>query len=245
MADVERTTGTGGAPGTLWSVVIAAGSTDSVVARPALQALCSIYWYPLYSFVRRQGFNASDAEDITQGFFTNLLERNSLRGLDRAKGRFRSFLLASLRNHICNIRDQGNAQKRGGGVHFTSLDAALAEHKFSREPVDSATTPEKMFDRQWALTLLDRALARLRSEYCEDGKGALFDALQDMLAGEEVGGYAQVGAGLGMSENAVKTAAHRLRHRYREVIREEVAATTAVQGDTENELRELFAALAA
>jgi DNA-directed RNA polymerase specialized sigma24 family protein len=235
----------GGAPGTLWSVVIAAGSTDSVVARPALQQLCSIYWYPLYSYVRRQGLTPADAEDITQSFFASLIEYNGLRGLDRAKGRFRAFLLASIRNHINNTRAFNSAQKRGAGRELISLDAALAEHRFSQEPVDTAATPERMFDRQWAITLLDRSLGRLRAEYCEDGKGALFDALQDTLAGGEIeGGYARISGGLGMSEGAVKVSAHRLRQRYREVIREEVAATTAVAGDTEDELRELFAALA-
>lgn len=236
----------GATPGTQWSVVLAAGSTDSVVARPALQTLCSSYWFPLYCFVRRQGFSAPDAEDLTQSFFTSLLTHNSLHGLDRAKGRFRSFLLAALRNHIINARRHDHAQKRGSGRELLSLDAAAAEHRFALEPADTAATPEKMFDRQWALTLLDRALARLRAEFHEDGKGALFDALQDTLAGDPVeGGYAKLGPALGLSESAVKVSAHRLRKRYREVIREEVAATTALDDDTEDELRVLFAALAA
>lgn len=231
-------------PGTMWSVVIAAGSTDSVVARPALQQLCSTYWYPLYCFARRQGFNSADAEDITQGFFAGLLERNGLRGLDRAKGRFRSFLLASLRNHINNVREHNNAMKRGGGRELVSLDAAAAEEKFALEPADPADTPEKIFDRQWALALLDRALARLRAEFAADGKSNQFDALQETIAGDKVaGGYVALGQKLGMSEGAVKVAVHRLRQRYREVIREEVSATTATPGDTEDELRELFAAL--
>ena len=229
MSEGIEKTSAGYAPGTMWSVVLAAGSTDSVVARPALQQLCSAYWYPLYGFVRRQGFNAADAEDITQSFFIGLLERNGFRGLDRAKGRFRSFLLASLRNHINNVREHNKAQKRGGGRELISLDAAAAEEKFALEPADPADTPEKIFDRQWALALLDRALARLRAEFAADGKTAHFDALQETIAGDKIaGGYAALGEKLGMTEGSIKVAVHRLRQRYREVIREEVAATTAL-----------------
>lgn len=242
--DVNVSPNAGSSQGTLWSVVLAAGSTDSVIARPALQQLCSAYWYPLYAFARRQGFNSADAEDLTQGFFAGLIERNGLRGLDRAKGRFRSFLLASLRNHINNAREHNAAQKRGGGRELLSLDAAAAEEKFSLEPRDPADTPERSFDRQWAVTLLDRALVRLRAEFAADGRAAVFDLLQETLAGDRVaGGYAGIGAKLGMTEGAVKVAVHRLRQRYREVIREEVAATTATPADTEAELHELFAAL--
>lgn len=230
---------------TLWSVVIAAGSTDSLVARPALEKLCATYWYPMYYFVRRQGFGAADSEDLTQSFFAGLLSRNGFHGLDQSRGRFRSFLLASLRNHLNNARVHRNALKRGGGIEPISLDAAAAEAKFALEPVDTSVTPEKSFDRQWALTLLERAMHRLREEYAGKGRGDLFDALQDTLAGDRTdGGYAAIGARMGLAEGAVKVAAHRLRNRYREVIREEVAATTASSGDTEEELRELFAALA-
>lgn len=244
MTDGDPEPSAGAQLATLWSVVLAAGSTDSVVARPALQQLCSTYWYPLYSFARRQGFGPADAEDITQGFFAHLLEHDGLRGLDRARGRFRSFLLASLRNFINNLREHQAAKKRGGGREIVSLDAAAAEEKFGIEPRDPAETPEKLFDRQWAHALLDRALGRLRGEFAAAGKAGHFDALQETLAGERVtGGYAALGGRLGMSEGAVKVAVHRFRLRYREVIREEIAATIGSPGDIEDELRELFAAL--
>lgn len=244
MSDQGHSSGESQGTGTLWSVVLAAGSTDSVVAKPALQQLCTIYWYPMYAFVRRQGYSAADSEDLTQGFFAGLLARNGFQGLDRSRGRFRSFLLASLRNHISNVRVHQHAQKRGGGQDVFSLDAAAAEERYAHEPADPSATPEKLFDRQWALTLLGRALARLREEYLAAGRGELFDALQDTLAGDRVdGGYQAVGGRLGMAEGAVKVAAHRLRNRYREVIREEVAATTAGASETEDELHELFAAL--
>lgn len=230
---------------TMWSVVLAAGSTDSVIARPALQKLCETYWRPLYAFARKQGFNSADSEDLVQSFFAGLLQRNGLHGLDKAKGRFRSFLLASLRNHISNFRVHQNAQKRGGGREIVSLDSASAEERIAREPLDPNITPEKYFDRQWALALLDRTMARLREEYAADGRAAVFAALHDSIAGDRTeGGYAALGEKIGMTESAVKVAVHRLRQRYRHVIQEEVAATTASPAEAEDELRELFAALA-
>ena len=229
---------------TLWSVVLAAGSTQTEIARPALQRLCETYWYPLYGFARRQGFNAEDSEDIVQGFFASLVEHNGLARVDRARGRFRAFLLASLRHYISNFRDHQRAQKRGGGRELVSLDAAAAEERYNLEPADHDLTPERAFDRQWALALLDRAIARLREEHVAAGKLDLFEALHDTLTGDRVtGGYAACGEKLGMSEGAVKVAVHRLRQRYREILREEVAATTASPGDDEDELQTLLGAL--
>jgi RNA polymerase sigma-70 factor (ECF subfamily) len=229
---------------TLWSVVLAAGSTHTEIARPALQRLCETYWFPLYAFARRQGFHAEDAEDIVQGFFASLLEHNGLARVDRAKGRFRSFLLASLRHYISNFRDHRTAQKRGGGQELVSLDAAAAEERYHLEPADDGLTPERAFDRQWALALLDRALGRLRDEHAAADKTAHFAALQETLTGDRVaGGYAVLGAKLHMSEGAVKVAVHRLRQRYRDILREEVAATTSSPGEDEDELKTLLDAL--
>jgi RNA polymerase sigma factor (sigma-70 family) len=229
---------------TAWSVVLAAGATDSMVARPALQQLCSTYWYPLYSFVRRQGHGAAESEDITQSFFASLLARNGFQGLDPSKGRFRTFLLAAMRNHMSNLRVHGQALKRGGGKELVSLDAASAEDRFVHEPPDASLTPERAFDRQWALALLDTALRRLRDEYELDGKAALFDALQATLSGDRVeGGYLEVASRLGTTEGALKVAAHRLRQRYRQVLLDETADTTGASGEAEGELRDLLAAL--
>lgn len=230
---------------TAWSVVLAAGATDSRIALPALQQLCSRYWYPLYSYVRRQGCDATESEDVTQSFFASLLERNAFQGLDPARGRFRTFLLAALRNHMSNLRAHDRALKRGGGQSLLSLDTSFAEDRFALEPRDTSLTPERAFDRQWALTLLDRAFARLRGEYERSGRGALLDALQPTLTGDKVGGgYAGVAGQLGMTEGAVKVAAHRLRIRYREVLQEEAADTTGAADEAMDELRTLLTALA-
>ena len=230
---------------TAWSVVLVAGATDSRIARPALQKLCSTYWYPLYSFVRRQGHPPAESEDITQGFFAALLERNAFQGLDPARGRFRTFLLAAMRNHMANQRVHDHAQKRGGGVAPVPLDAATAEGRFTLEPGDPALTPERAYDRQWALSLLDSAFRRLRAEYEAGGKAALLDELRATLEGDAVeGGYSAAAARLGMTEGAVKVAVHRLRQRYRQVLREEVAGTTGTLDEAEDELRVLLDALA-
>ena len=234
----------GDAQVTVWSVVLAAGSTDSLVARPALQQLCSTYWYPLYSFVRRQGHGAAESEDLTQSFFASLLARNGFQGLDRARGRFRTFLLAAMRNHLSNVRVHEHAQKRGGGQELVSLDAAAAEDRFALEPRDLALTPERAFDRQWALALLDAAFRRLQDEYKRNGDRALFEELQGTLSGDTVdGGYVAAAARLDMTEGAVKVAVHRLRQRYRQMLRSEAAGTTVGPVDADAELRELFAAL--
>lgn len=229
---------------TAWSVVLAAGATDSLVARPALQKLCSTYWYPLYSFVRRQGHDATESEDITQGFFASLLARNAFQGLDPARGRFRTFLLAAMRNHMANLRAHDRAQKRGGGEAPVPLDAATAEGRFTLEPSDSALTPERAYDRQWALSLMDASYRRLRAEYAAGGRAALLDELRATLEGDAVdGGYASAAARLGMTEGAVKVAVHRLRQRYRQVLREEVAGTTGTADEAEDEMRVLLEAL--
>lgn len=229
---------------TQWSMVVAAGTADSARAGEALERLCTIYWFPLYAFVRRQGFDPSDAQDLTQSFFVRLIEKQDLAGVDRAKGRFRSFLLAAMKNFLANEWDKRKAQKRGGGArNFTSLDAKSAETRYHLEPADTMTA-DRVFERNWALTLLDLVLQRV-SEDCEaEGKGALFAALKPLLTGDAaVQSHAEIGRALGMSEGAVKVAAHRLRQRYRDTLRAEIAATVNRPEEVDEELRQLLAAL--
>jgi RNA polymerase sigma-70 factor (ECF subfamily) len=229
---------------TRWSVVLTARGSDSTHVRDALEKLCRTYWPPIYAFVRRQGHSPHDAQDLTQEFFARLLEKNYLADVDRAKGKFRSFLLASLKHFLANEWDKAMAQKRGGGKIFVPIDAQSAETKLGIDPAD-AQSADKIFERRWALTLLEQVLRRLREEYIGDGKEELFEQLKPTLT--EASGrisYAAMGARLGMSEGAVKVAVHRLRQRYRELLRAEIAETVASASEVEDELRNLFAALA-
>lgn len=224
--------------------MLAAGSRSSRQADVALEELCRTYWYPLYVFVRRQTSTREDAEDLTQAFFARFLEKNYLEGLNSEKGRFRAFLLASLKHFLANEWDKAMAQKRGGGKIFVPIDAQSAETKLGIDPAD-AQSADKIFERRWALTLLEQVLRRLREEYIGDGKEELFEQLKPTLT--EASGrisYAAMGARLGMSEGAVKVAVHRLRQRYRELLRAEIAETVASASEVEDELRNLFAALA-
>ena len=229
---------------THWSVVLAAGGSDSTHARTALEKLCRAYWPPIYSFVRRQGHSPHDAQDLTQEFFARLLEKNYLADVDRSKGRFRSFLLASLKHFLANEWDKSQAQKRGGGQILIPFDVATVETSCGFEPADNSSA-DKIFERRWALTLLDQVLRRLRAEYARDGKEKLFEQLKPTLteASREVR-YAEIAERLGTSEGAVKVAVHRLRHRYRELLRAEIAETVASPAEVEDEIRNLFAALA-
>jgi len=229
---------------TRWSVVLAAGSSDSTHARDALEQLCRTYWHPIYAFVRRQGHSPPDAQDLTQEFFARCLAKNYLGAADRAKGRFRSFLLASLKHFLANEWDKAGAQKRGAHPVLIPINAQSAETAYGLEPVESVTA-EKIFERRWALTLLAQVLARLREEYARDGKARNFEQLKSSLTGERRSvPYAEIGARLGMSEGAVKVAVHRLRQRYREVLREEIAHTVSGPDQVEEEIRALFSALA-
>ena len=230
---------------THWSVVLAAaGRADSTHARDALEKLCRNYWLPIYVFVRRQGHGPHDAQDLTQEFFARLLEKNFLAGVQREKGRFRSFMLASVKHFLANEWDKANAQKRGGGKVPISIDSELGENSFSLEPADTLTA-EKIYERRWALALLEQVLRRLREEYTRDGKEKQFEQLKPTLT--EASGsvpYAQIALRLGTSEGAVKVAVHRLRQRYRELLRAEIADTVADAGEIDDEIRNLFAALA-
>lgn len=228
---------------TLWTVVLNAGRSDSSQARSALAQLCQAYWYPLYAFVRRQGYQAHDAQDLTQAFFSRMLEKHALGQVDREKGKFRSFLLASLKNFLANEWDKAQTQRRGGGQEVISLDHDAAESRYGLEPSHDWSA-DRIFERRWALTLLDQVLARLRDEYRAEGKSDLFDQLKASLTGEAGSApYAATAERLGMTEGAIKVAAHRLRHRYRELVRAEIAQTVAETDDVDDELRHLLTVL--
>jgi RNA polymerase sigma-70 factor (ECF subfamily) len=224
---------------TRWSVVVSAQGGRSG-ARVALEKLCQAYWYPLYAYVRRQGMGVHDAQDLTQEFFARLLEKGWLAGVDREQGRFRSWLLAAMKHFLANEWNRARTQKRGGGAMLFSFDELDAENRLRHEP--ATDSPEQIYDRRWAMTLLDQVMARLRTEMAGAGKLAHFEALKFCLTGEK-SGYAEVGARLGMTEGAVKVAVHRLRERYRALLRAEIAATVTTEEETDDELRALLAAL--
>jgi RNA polymerase sigma-70 factor (ECF subfamily) len=227
-------------PTTLWTVVLHAGRDEPARAQAALAQLCQGYWYPLYSFVRRRGYSPHDAQDLTQAFFAQLLEKRGLERVDPELGRFRTFLLASLRNFLANDWDKAQARKRGGGQKIVSLDEERAESRYQLEPSHDMT-PERHFERQWAMTLLDQVLDALRDEYHAEGKGDLFEELKAVIVGRP-GAYTDIAARLRRSEGAIKVAVHRLRHRYRELMRARIAATVG-EGEVEDELRHLLTVL--
>lgn len=225
---------------THWSVVLSAADNSSPAANGALAELCEIYWYPLYVYVRRQGHNPDDAKDLTQEFFSRLLEKNFLRSVDRQKGKFRSFLLAAMEHFLAKHWRDTHRLKRGGGRTILSLDDHTAEERYRFEPAQPATA-EDIYERRWALTLIDRALSRLRQEFSDAGKLALLEALQPFLSGDRRDlTYAQTGARLDLSEGAVKVAVHRLRARYGELVREEIARTVSKISEVDEELRHLI-----
>ena len=229
---------------THWSVVLRAGqSDDDSDARDALAYLCQRYWVPLYLFVRKKGFVREVAEDLTQSFFARLIEKQVLGQAASSRGRFRSFLLASLQNFLANERDLAAARKRGGGRPILSLDVEAGESKLRLEPAHERT-PESIFDRAWAVQLLELVVDRLRKEFADKGKAAEFDVLQPFLAGKPSdASYVRAAAEIGLSSAAVRQAAHRLRKRYRELLRAEVAQTVDGEDEIDDEIRGLFDAL--
>jgi RNA polymerase sigma-70 factor (ECF subfamily) len=221
-------------------MVLAAGDTKSPQAREALAELCHVYWYPLYAYVRRKGYNANDALDLTQEFFARLLGRNYLSVADRNRGRFRSFLLGSLEHFLAREWTKARAQKRGGGQAVLSLDRADAENRYLLEP-SHELTPEKIFDRRWATTILDQAMGQLRRECTDSGKGELFAKVESSLSGQQGdASYAETALALNKSEGAIKVAVHRLRQRYGELVRAEITQTVATPEEADEELRYLF-----
>ncbi len=228
---------------THWSVVLAARDTDSPEADAALAELCRTYWYPLYAFVRRKGHSPHDAQDLTQAFFARLLEKNYVAPADRERGRFRTYLLAALTHFLADEWDKARRLKRGSGREMISFDATSGEERYRLEPIDQFDAA-KLYDRRWVTTLFDKVLARLEDEFRDSGKGELFDGLKSsLLADDRRLSYAQLGARLGLKEDAVKQAALRMRRRYRELFREEIAQTVAGPDEVEDELKHLFAVL--
>ena len=228
---------------THWSVVLAAGNTESPQANEALEKLCQTYWYPLYAYIRRRGNNPTDAEDLTQGFFARFLEKNYIGDITPGVGRFRCFLLASLNHFLANEWDRAQTSKRGGGKVIISLDDQDAETRYQFEPMDNLT-PETLYERRWALTVLERVLARLRQEFVATERAELFDQFKVFLSLEQPDcSYAEIAVRTGLKEGTVKVAVHRLRRRYGELLRAEIGQTVSPPSEVEDEVRHLISAL--
>ena len=229
---------------THWSVVLAAGQAVSRESRGALESLCEMYWFPVYTYVRRLVPCVEDAQDITQGFFTHLLDKDAIGKADPARGRFRAFLLTALKNYIANERDKMRAEKRGGGKNVLSLDFGSGESRYQVDEPSHELTPEKLFERRWVMTLLDQVLESLRTELSAAGKKPQFEQFKGALVGEITSsGYEQAAAALGITAAAAKQAAYRLRKRYRELFRLEVARTVADNADVDDEIGRLLGIL--
>jgi len=228
---------------TCWTQVLVAGDANDPSAGVALERLCGMYWFPLYAFVRREGYGADQAQDLVQGFFAHLLRRNDLSGLVRGEGKFRSFLLKALTHYLINERERDRALKRGGDRVIVSIDDEGAEDRYQREPFHE-DTPEKLFERRWALALLDTAMVELEREQERAGKGGSFAHLRPFLSREpDVGEYAEISTRLELPTGALAVAVHRLRRRYRELVRAAVAETVEGPLEVEAEMRHLMAAL--
>ena len=232
---------------TRWTIVMKAAQSQAQGGQAALADLCRVYWYPLYIFARRRGHSPDDAQDLTQSFFLHLLERRALSGVDRLKGKFRSFLLASFQNHLSDAADRARRLKRGGGKEFIELDAEEAEERYRHEPVESLTA-EKIFDARWAMTVLGEALKKLRDEYATAGKASTFEALKAFLDPNNIvapPSYDEVANRLKVSTGGVKTLIHRLRKRYTALLREEVGRTVSDPAEIDGEIHALCDALVA
>jgi RNA polymerase sigma-70 factor (ECF subfamily) len=228
---------------TRWTVVLTAGDKGAPQADAALEDLCRTYWYPLYAYVRRQGHSREDAEDLTQAFFARLLEKNYLEGISSTGGKFRAFLLVAVKRFLANEWDRANRQKRGGGVAPLSLDWQDADTRYQINPADNVS-PDKLYDRAWAVTVLERVITRLRDENSGDGKAKIYAQLQRFLmVGKDDISYGHTAAALQLSEGAVRVAVHRLRRRYRELLREEIAQTLSDPAQADEEMQVLFSAL--
>lgn len=233
---------------TRWSVVLLSAQSQVSGSKEALAELCKLYWYPLYGHIRRYGFSAHDAQDLTQGFFVDLLQHKALSRVDQQKGKFRSFLLASLQNFLSNEAQKARCLKRGGQVQFVYLDLERAEDRYGKEEPAESLTPDKIFDARWAFALLSEAKRRLRQEFVDMGKTAIFEALKgfvDPVTNKTLPSYEEVAQQLNLSVAAVKTLIHRLRKRNTAIVREEIMRTVSDPADVEAESRELCAALIA
>ena len=230
----------GGFPATRWSIVLRARQSGEPHAAEALAELCKVYWKPVYAFLRRQGNSPHDAEDLTQGFFAMLLERDSFASVEESRGRLRSFLLVAVKRFAANVHERGSALKRGGGLAHMALDAEEAEQACMAEPA-TGVTPELLFERQWALALLDAVFKKIRLEYSKDKRERVFDALKDRLSADgDASTLAQTAATLGMKEGAVKVAVFRMRQRYRRLLHDEIALTVDSPDEVNEEIAHLF-----
>lgn len=227
---------------TQWSLVLAAGDTKDPQSRRALASLCEAYWYPLYAYIRRRGYSPHDAQDLTQAFFAFVLKTQLFEVADARRGRFRSFLLASLNNFLANHWRKESSPRRGGGSRPLSIDLDEGERRYAREPADRLT-PERIFDRRWALTLLEQVLARLADEQAAAGRAEHFRHLKAYLVGESARPYRDVAAETGLTESAVKVAVHRLRKRFGQLLRAEIAETVAGPSDVDDEVRQMMEVL--
>jgi len=226
---------------TQWSIVLSVGQPSQ--SREALATLCQLYWYPLYAYVRRKGYQSAEAQDLTQAFFAELLEKERIQMADQQRGRFRAFLLSSLQNFLHNQWREKQAQKRGAGTLPISFDFHDGENRYFQEPSDELT-PEKIYERRWAMTFLENSVANLRSEFEKTGKVELFDNLKAYLGGpSDTVPYREMAEKLGISENAVKVAVHRMRRRCRELLLNDIAETVSSPEEVDDELQQLFAAL--
>ena len=228
-------------PTTRWTLVVAAGDPHCKEARSALASLCEHYWYPLYAYLRRRGYSAEEAQDLTQEFFIRVLEGRYLDRADPEKGRFRSFIMTSLKFFVADEEDRQRAHKRGGGM-VVSLELSSGEERYQREPAHNET-PEWIFERRWALSLIDRVVEKLREEFVHHGRPEHFERLKVFLLGQSDAPYAALAQEMNTSEGALKVAIHRLRKRYRELFRQEIADTVADPAEVESELRFLAAVL--
>jgi RNA polymerase sigma factor (sigma-70 family) len=229
---------------THWTVVLTASEQSAPGSGEALARLCADYWYPLYAYIRRRGHKHEDAEDLTQEFFHRLMQKSYLDGITREGGRFRAFLLTALKRFLAKEWDRANAQKRGGGIAQLSLDSS-PEERYRLEPADHLT-PERLYERGWAFAVMDQVMQRLSDEYGKSGKAELFTRLHPLLTGSgKIGSHDEIGKVLGMSENAVKMAAHRLKKRWRELLLQEVARTVGSEDEIEAELRHLVSLVVA
>lgn len=253
MTDVQELPEQPGVPRrfttTRWSIVLAAGGRPSVVAdkeaSEALAVLCQTYWYPLYAYVRRRGHDPEEARDLTQSFFLRLLDKNVIAAADPQRGRFRSFLLTVLKNFLANEWKSASAEKRGGGHRQLAISADFdsAERQYGREPADTLT-PERLYERRWALTLLDAVLLELQNQYVEAGRGNLFEGLKPYLTGDaSAPSHAETAAKLNLSEGATQVSIHRLRRKYRELLRVHIEQTVESPDQVEQEIRDLFRAV--
>ncbi len=234
-----------GFPTTCWSLVARARDPGSPETRAALEALCQLYWFPIYSMIRRRGYRREDAEDLVQGLVAELLARGDLQAVQRSKGRLRSFLRAATAHYLANARERSLAVKRGGRIKQFSFDAAEAEERYGHDPSHDLTA-ERLFERQWALTLLERVVQRLQAEAEASGKGSLFGLLRPALQGDALApSYREVGSALGLAEGTVRVAAHRYRARYRQLLREEIALSVDHPSEVDEEIVALLAAVAA